>query len=134
MSQENVEIVRNAMNAYNSGGGIEAMLAFIHSEAVTYPFPEWPEDSVYRGHEGARRLTAVWTEPFDEYAGEVHEIRDCGDQVVWLGWSTGRIKGAGTPIRQPLGAVFSRFRDGMIGEGRFFLTWEEALEAAGLKE
>jgi ketosteroid isomerase-like protein len=112
MSQENVEIVRNAMDAYNGGGGIEALLAFIHPKAVTYPFPEWLEDQVCRGHDGARRLAAVWTEPFDEYAGEMREIRDGRDRVVWLGWSTGRIKGAGTSIRQPLGAVFWRFRDG----------------------
>jgi ketosteroid isomerase-like protein len=134
MSQQNVEIVRGAMDAWNGGGGVDALLAFIHPDAVTYPFPEWPEDRVYRGHEGARRLAGVWTQPFDEYAGEMQEIRDLGDQVVWLGWTTGRIKGAGTPIRQPLGAVFSRFRGGMIGEGRFFLTWDEALDAARWSE
>jgi ketosteroid isomerase-like protein len=134
MSQENVEVVRDTMNAYNGGGGVDAMLPFIHPAAVTYPFPEWIEEPVYRGREGTRRLTEVWTKPFDEYAGEMHDILDAGERVVWLGWSTGRIKGAGTPIRQPLGVVFSNFRDGMIGEARFFLTWDEALQAAGLRD
>jgi hypothetical protein len=39
------------MDAYNSGGGIEALLAFIHPDAVTYPFPECPEASKMVGRQ-----------------------------------------------------------------------------------
>ena len=47
---------------------------------------------------------------------------------------TGRIKGSSLPIQQPIGAVHGGFHDGLIGETRYFLTWREALEAAGLSE
>jgi hypothetical protein len=47
---------------------------------------------------------------------------------------TGRIKGSGVPIRQPLGSVFSDFHNGQIGMSRHFLTWHQALEAVGLRE
>jgi hypothetical protein len=46
---------------------------------------------------------------------------------------TGKAKGSGVPIAQPLGWICSDFRDGQIGEVRFFLTWEETLEAAGFR-
>jgi hypothetical protein len=69
-------------------------------------------------------------------AGEVAcgGVREVGDRVLLLGETFGRIKGSAVPIRQPLGAVYSHFRDGQIGEGRNFLTWDQAREAAGLRE
>ena len=133
MSQENVEIVRRIFDAY-AGGGIEAALPFYTPDVVMHPFPEWIEESEYRGHAGVRRLIAVWTDNFDEFEFRAHEIREVGDQVLALAETAGRIKGSGVPIRQPLGVVNSKFRDGMIGETRNFLTWEQALEAAGLAE
>ena len=36
------------------------------------------------------------------------------------------------PVRQPMGSVAWDFRGGKIGKARFFPSWEEALEAAGL--
>ena len=63
-----------------------------------------------------------------------NEFRDLGDRVVELGEITGRIKATGVPIRQPFAMVLSDFRDGKIGEGRNFLTWQQALEAVGLRE
>ena len=54
--------------------------------------------------------------------------------MLVLAETFGRIKGSGVPIRQPLGMVSSDFRDGKIGENRNFLTWQEALEAVGLRE
>ena len=81
-----------------------------------------------------RTVLAEWMDNFDDFEFHVHEVRDVGDRVLLLGETFGRIKGSGVPIRQPLGAVYSNFRDGQIGEGRNFLTWDEALEAAGLSE
>ena len=54
--------------------------------------------------------------------------------MLLLGETAGRIKGSGVPIRQPLGVVHSDFRDGQVGETRAFLTWQQALEAVGLRE
>jgi hypothetical protein len=75
---------------------------------------------------------SFWRAPAHEL--EVREVRRVGDRVVVLGETVGRIKGSGVPIRQPIGTVYSDFRDGRIGEGRNFLTWREALEAVGLPE
>jgi uncharacterized protein len=133
MSQENMELVRKGFEAFNVGG-IEALLPFYAPDTVWYSLAEWLEDPVYRGHDGARKLIAAWTEGFGDWAWEVHEIRDAGDAVVAFADTVGQIKGSVVPIGQPMGIVFSGFRDGMIGEVRFFLTSQEALDAVGLAE
>ena len=70
----------------------------------------------------------------DDFELEVREVREVGDKVLVLAETVGRIKGSGVPIRQPFGAVYWDFRNGQIGEGRNFLTWREAIKAAGLSE
>jgi ketosteroid isomerase-like protein len=134
MSQENVEIVGGIIEAWNTGG-LDAMLWFLPEDVVWYPFPEWPDGAEARnGHDGVRELMDAWTDSFDEWTTDAQEIRDLGDHVLVLGAIAGRIKGSGVPIRQPLGYVCSDFRNGQFGEAHFFLTWKEALKAAGLRE
>jgi ketosteroid isomerase-like protein len=130
MSQANVELVRKAFDALRLSG-VEAMLAFYTSDVVVYTRADWADDTEARGHDGARRLYAMFTHPFDDFAWEVQEIRAVEDRVVVLAQMEGRIKGSGVPIRERQGILFSDFRDGMCGEVRFFTTWEQALEAMG---
>ena len=79
-------------------------------------------------------VARAWTENFDDFEMEVHEIREVGDRVLLLAETVGRIKGSRVPIRQPFGAIYWDFRNGQTGKTRNFLTWREALEAAGLSE
>jgi ketosteroid isomerase-like protein len=90
------------------------------------------EAPVYHGRDGFRELLKGWAEGFDDFAPEVDELREAGeDRIVWLGRNTGRIKGTGIPVNQPVGGVH-RFRDGLVVEIGHLMTWEEALEAVGL--
>ncbi len=116
MPQENVEIVRRGFDAFVAGGEAGVRASF-GSDVVLYPFPEWVEQSEYRGHDGLRAHVGRWTENFDDFSIEVAELRDAGDKVVVLGETGGRIKGSGVPIRQPVGIVYTGFRDGHITEG-----------------
>ena len=133
MSQENLEIAKRAYETF-AAGGVEASLPYFAPDVVAYPFPEWLEESEYRGHDGLRALIAVWTDNFDEFEFHNQGFREVGDSVLVLGETAGKIKGSGVPIRQPLGVVYSDFRDGMIGKTRNFLTWRQALDAVGLRE
>jgi ketosteroid isomerase-like protein len=134
MSQENVEFMRKAVEAWNSEG-VEAILPLYPEDVVWYPFPEAPGSSggLY-GHDGIREVMRGWTDSFDDYTVVLDEIRDLGDTVVALGETSGTIKGSKVPVRQPIGVVAWDFRDGKIGKARFFPSWDEALEAAGLRE
>ena len=133
MSQENVEITLEAIEAYNAEG-IEALLPFYSPDIVVYAPAEWLEASEYRGHAGVRKLVGNFTNIFDDWAWTVQEVRDPGSQVVFRAEMTGRIEGSGVPVSQMVSTVASGFRDGTIGEVRFFGTWQEALEAVGLSE
>ena len=131
MSQDNVDIVRSAFAARQSDGS-EAALRFFASDVVWLPAEEWPDGAEYRGHDGMRRLTASFSENFDDLAFDVHELRDVGDRVLVRVDLTGIIKDSGQTIRQPRGFVVSDFRDGRFGHIQTFASWQEALDAVGL--
>ena len=102
---------------------------------IWFPFPDSPDSADgFRGHDGLRDVMAGWSDSFDDFTVATTEIRDCGDKVVWLGEILGRIKGSGVQVHQPMGSVGWDFRDGKIGRARFFPSWAETLEAAGLSE
>ena len=58
MSQENVEIVRRGIDAWNRGDRAEA-LAHYAPEAEWHTSGEFADQGIYRGHAGIERL---WTE------------------------------------------------------------------------
>jgi ketosteroid isomerase-like protein len=133
MSQENVEIVRNAFQTF-SAEGIDAAVSFVSPDVVWYPTDRWLDGSAYRGPDGMRRLAAAFTENFDDYRFEVLDVRDAQDRVVALTEMIGRIKHSESSISQPVGLVVSDFRGGTFGKVRAFATWDEALKAVGLAE
>jgi ketosteroid isomerase-like protein len=133
MSQENVELVRNAFQTFGAEG-IDAALSFFAPDFVWYPTDRWLDGSAYRGHDGMKRIEAAFSENFDDFRFHVHELRDAQDRVLAHVDMTGRIKHSGTEVSQQLGFVVSGFRDGTFREVRAFPSWSEALEAVGLAE
>jgi ketosteroid isomerase-like protein len=133
MSQENVEIVRDAFQAFTAAG-VDAALSFVPPDVVWYPTDRWLDDSTYRGHDGMRMLAAAFSENFDDFRFEVHDVRDAQDRVVVLVDMTGRIKHSGAEVSQRLGFVISGFRDGQFREVRAFSSWPDALKVVGLAE
>jgi ketosteroid isomerase-like protein len=133
VSQDNVEIVRNAFHTFGAEG-IDAALSFFSPDLVWYPTDRWLDGSAYRGHDGMRRLSAAFSENFDDFRFDVHDVRDAQDWVVADVDMTGRIKQSGSEVSQRLGFVVSGFRDGTFREVRVFPTWYGALEAVGLAE
>ena len=134
MSQDNVELVRRATEALSEGGAEAALALHLYTEDVlVYPTSEWPDDDVYRGHSGFRRLYHAWADNFDDLSMELQEIRDVGDQVVSLFEWRGRLKDSDIPICEAWGAVNS-FRDGCISDVRLFRSHRQALVTVGLAE
>jgi ketosteroid isomerase-like protein len=133
MSEENVNALRRSVEVWNRDGPSEAAVALVHPDSVVYAFREWPDEAVYRGRQGWLRLMEQWTENFDDITWEIEKVIDDDPTVALLVNHRAIVKGTGVPLVQPLGLV-ARFQDGMVIEGRFFLTWNEALEAAGLPE
>ena len=132
MSQENVQVVRDAIAAFNRGG-VEAALEYVDPTIEWIGPPDWLEQRIYSGHDGIRRLASVWTENFDDFRLDLEKAIDAGDHVVALGCQRARIKGSDDRIEQPVGYDWE-VRDGKGTRVQVYFSWEEALEAAGLKE
>jgi ketosteroid isomerase-like protein len=114
MSQENVELFKKGIEAYNRRD-IEAMLVIWHPDAVWYPFTAQVEgDDAYHGHEGLRQW---WANV---------------DAVLALGHLHARFR-SGVTLDTEIGWL-TRYRDSLGVWGRAYQSHAEALEAAGLSE
>jgi len=131
MSDEDVEVVRRTIEAFNRGG-VEAALEHFDPEVEWFGPPEWLEDHLYEGHDGIRRLASAWGENFDEYRLDPERFIDAGDAVVVLIYQRGRIRGSGDPIEQRIGYVWE-VRDGKGARVQTYFSWEEALAARDLE-
>ena len=130
MSEENVEILRRAFAAYEEGG-VDALVPLLTEEVVVHSMPGWPDDAEYHGRAGLRKLSRQWTENFDEFHFEVESLHQVGDAVVALQTMTGRIKGTRSPVSQDIGSI-TEMRGGQISSIRYFSSWSDTLDAAGL--
>jgi ketosteroid isomerase-like protein len=131
MSQAQLEALRRLNVAFNE----RADWAAFYDRDTEFHMPvEWPEEPVYRGEAGLRKVVQLWTENFDEYHWEEERLIEVPpDRVVGLYNQAGQIKGTGTRIDQAIGIVF-RFRGERIDRVDAFFSWEAALETAGLSE
>jgi ketosteroid isomerase-like protein len=134
MSQENVEVVRRAFEAF-AQVGLDAMGDF------------WADDIDYRAIEGAlddrgpmhgkdavRAHWQDWLDTFDDLKAEPLELIDAADeQVVTVLRFGGRAKQSGVETDLTYANLYT-IRDGKIARGREYWTKEQALEAAGLRE
>ena len=138
MSQENVEIVRELLTAFEQRD---------HERAFDNYDPdiEWDASGmaatvpdlagIYRGHDGVRTYWRRWLSAWKDIDFELEDVLDGGDEVVALirnqhQW--GRHSGIATEI-PPYALVFT-FRDGKVIRWRSFPDQESGLRAAGLSE
>jgi len=131
MLEERAAPILNAIEAFNETG-VEAALPYLHPEIEWVAPPEWLEDRLYEGHDGIRRLSAYWTQLFDEYRLVPQRMMDAGDgRVVILLQQEGRIIGSGDLVESPLGYL-AEISDTLVDRVEIFFSWEATLEAAGL--
>jgi uncharacterized protein len=136
MSQENVETVRRAYEAWEADD-LDAFLAQFHPDVEWHPSIEPALEgkaTTYKGHAGLRRAWAEYRgEAFGRLTIQVEEIRDLGASVLVLGRFT--VSGRTTHIELDTEVgEFATFRDGKIATVHDYLSHREALEAARLSE
>ena len=135
MSQENMEALQRAIEAYNRGDRA-AWVAQVHPDAKTFPTPDWPEQGPYIGgaeawdfYEQAEEVWGGTSRP----APQEWEIIDAGDTLFAADPRSMAVRGSEARIEFKLYGVF-RFRGGKIVRTQWFLDRAQALEAAGLSE
>ena len=129
MSQENVEIVRAAFDAF-SRGDMETLLGLMDPEIVVMQPPEVPDGTTLHGHAGVLEAIAAWPDQWDDYQLEIVQIVDAGSHVAVKTHQRGRGKGSGVAVEDEIWFV-TGFRNGKVVEWRMFGAESQALEAAG---
>jgi ketosteroid isomerase-like protein len=133
MSEENVEIVRRAHEAFNQRD-LDAVAELIEADWVM----DWsrsigPRRGVYRGRAGVEEWIAGIAEAFDGFEILPLEYIEAGDEIVVPTQVKGRGRGSGVVVDAAAATVWELER-GKVVKLTLYQSKDEALEAAGLSE
>ena len=128
MSQENVEVVRAAFRAFESGDMDGVLRLCDENIEIIQDAKLLGAPSHQHGHAGVHEAFALWPDLWDDFRVEVLRLDDFGDQVMVATVNRGRGKDSGVPVEMPFTFLFS-IRAGKIAEWRLFMSEEQALEA-----
>ena len=131
MSQENVEIVRAGLEAWNARD-MDAMRETYAEDVVTWPPDGWPEAGPFIGRDTVMGQWEEMRKLWDDRAVEMlTEYIDAADRVaVRMIW---RARGHGPDEDSEATGIFT-IRNGKIRVAEFFWDHAEALETLGLSE
>jgi ketosteroid isomerase-like protein len=127
VSQENVEIVRQAFELKVRGRGGDAELAAFHPDVVITSVEEGPSHGLSAIRDNFERWASVW----DRLDTTAEEFVDAGDRVLVTARHRARGRGSGVEVDAYFHEVYT-LRDGKIIRVDEFSERREALEAAGL--
>ena len=132
MSQENVELYRRGIDAFNRRD-LAAFLALADPDVVGISRVLAIEADSYRGHDGTREWWKDLLGVFPDFAVEVMWVRDAGDLTVSELRNSAHGEGSAAPLAELVWQV-SEWRDGRVVRWEMFESEQDALEAAGLRE
>jgi ketosteroid isomerase-like protein len=130
VSQENVEIVRRAMEAY-MGNDEATVRELVASDVVRSTRPDQPDVRHHHGYDGMLRASAEWLEAWDEPTFEAVRIWNSGDFVLVATRESGRGKISGVPMEHESTFVYT-LAEARIVRIQVFGSEDEALKAVGL--
>jgi ketosteroid isomerase-like protein len=110
---------------------MDALARLCAEDVVNVAFEGWPDEPVYHGRDGIKRVASSWWEYFSGTHMKIERLIEQGDRVVVLITHTGVAEGV--EVEQSLGGIID-FRDGLMCRLRWFLAFDQALAAAGLTE
>jgi ketosteroid isomerase-like protein len=131
MSQENVELARKVVSAFNR----RDVPALVEMTTDDFEWVTWTgtvEPTVYHGADGLAgyfRDSDVW----EILTLDVQEFRDLGDKLIVVGMFHARGGGSGVEVHEPYYSAFFA-RQGKLERVLSFRTESQALEAVGRSE
>ncbi len=133
MSQENVEIARNAMAALNRRDR-DAWLALNDPEVEFRADPEWPESETVGGREAVWDFIVSLTDAWEQDDADMVEVVDGGDEKLAARYRR-PVQGKASGIADVLDYwCVHTFRRGRLLSHEWFASRQKAVEAAGLSE
>jgi ketosteroid isomerase-like protein len=131
MSRENVELMRQGIDAFNRRD-FDAVLRAM-DPAVELEHRLAALEGRFVGHDGVRRWLEDLVGAFDAWSIACPDIRDLGDHVLALGQFVATGKESGAEATLPF-TVLARVERGRVTRFTDFGDRDRALEAAGLSE
>jgi ketosteroid isomerase-like protein len=134
MSQENVEVVRRYVEAFNRAD-VEACVELSDPQTeADVSRAAGPYAGIYRGAEAIRGLLESYFEAWEPLRWEPRSFMEPEDGCVVMPFhASGRGKGSGIEVDAQAAAIWT-VRDGKISRMQLFPTERAALEAVGLSE
>ena len=135
MSQENenVELIRQAYDAFNRQDYETWLREFVDSEVEFIEMALTLDSETYHGHSGVKTWMAKGQEAFAGVWFEVEKITVRGDLAVTAVWAHGRGAGSGAEFRTRIAHAI-RLRNGKAVFIASYSDERQALEAVGLSE
>ena len=134
MSQENVALAQEAIDALNRGD-LDSFVDYLNPDVVWEALEGVTGiGELYRGRSGAQEwIEAMWKNAEDGVHVEIEQIADLGDDRVFIAvFLTARRRGSGEPFEYRTWQIVW-FADGLIARRQVFWTRAEALKTAGLR-
>ncbi|HEY2182016.1 MAG TPA: nuclear transport factor 2 family protein [Solirubrobacteraceae bacterium] len=133
MSQENVEIVRRGLDAFNRRD-LDGFAAITTDDFVWLPaLPGAVDRERFVGRAGIARYFSEISETWERLTAVCDDLRDLDHRVLALGRAIGRGSASGAAVETPL-ALLAEFRGNQITRLATFAGHSEALKAVGLEE
>src|SRR5690348_16932468 len=134
MSQENVEAIRQAFEAYNSGDP-SVFLDLYDPDIVLRVSTAYIESGTYHGAAEVEHWYRRWFASFGEsYRMTLGELIDAGDSVVVTYDASARGRSSGAEVAWRSISLIFTMRGGKIIRIDHPIDLDEALEAVGLSE
>jgi len=138
MSEENVEIVRKLIVAFQEGlergdPGAAYDMGTLAADAE-WVTPDLMGGESFIGREGFIEFMRRWTEDFDDWVVQIEQLIDAGDdRVVGLFHQRATGRNSGVPVELEQAVVYDLDR-GRVVRMRNYTDRTKALEAAGLSD
>ncbi len=133
MFEENVEIIRKAVEAFNAEGADAAGRRFFADDVEFHDPPDSPSPRVARGREEVRSQFNSFNDAWEKHRTEAREIRAVGTDKVLLVSVEHFVGRDGIEVDAPSASVFT-LRDGKVIRWETFWNEQQGREAAGLSE
>jgi ketosteroid isomerase-like protein len=134
MSERNVEVVRDAVEAFNRGD-LDAALELMHPE-VEWSTPDaFPDGGTYRGREAVAEFWRTWREAFTGFQLHLERCVAVGRTHVLAAFQvSGEGTGSGAGVESPTVFQLGEVRDERVVWVTMYLSEDEATGAAARRE
>ena len=132
MSKQNVEIVRRMLDAFHRGDAEGSLACF--DDEIVFDASRRVDGGIAHGHRELSRSLAEWLGAWEEWREEIDDIRDLGDDRVYMAATQrGRGKGSGLEIENRYALIYEIEGD-KITRMTLYTDPADAVEDAGPSE